>query len=276
MIKKIALGLATAALALAGCSSNASSGASESAGSDTTIVVGASPTPQKQILEFVQKNLAEKAGINIEIREYQDYVQPNQALNDGEIDANYFQHVPYFNEDTKERGFSTLTHGEGIHLEPYGVYSNKIKYLKDLPDGAVVAITNDPSNQARALELLQDNGIIKLKDVDAPTIYDLAENPKNITFREADAPSVPKLLPDVDIAIVNGNFALQNGLTPSKDAIYTEKTEGNPYANVLAWNKNESEGKLASIAKLDDLLHSSEVSQYIKETWPDGEVIPAF
>ncbi|WP_124039361.1 MetQ/NlpA family ABC transporter substrate-binding protein [Neoactinobaculum massilliense] len=276
MIKKIALGLATAALALAGCSSNASSGASESAGSDTTIVVGASPTPQKQILEFVQKNLAEKAGINIEIREYQDYVQPNQALNDGEIDANYFQHVPYFNEDTKERGFSTLTHGEGIHLEPYGVYSNKIKDLKDLPDGAVVAITNDPSNQARALELLQDNGIIKLKDVDAPTIYDLAENPKNITFREADAPSVPKLLPDVDIAIVNGNFALQNGLTPSKDAIYTEKTEGNPYANVLAWNKNESEGKLASIAKLDDLLHSSEVSQYIKETWPDGEVIPAF
>lgn len=276
MIKKIALGLATAALAFAGCSSNASSGASESASSDTTIVVGASPTPQKQILEFVQKNLAEKAGINIEIREYQDYVQPNQALNDGEIDANYFQHVPYFNEDTKERGFSTLIHGEGIHLEPYGVYSNKIKDLKDLPDGAVVAITNDPSNQARALELLQDNEIIKLKDVDAPTIYDLAENPKNITFREADAPSVPKLLPDVDIAIVNGNFALQNGLTPSKDAIYTEKTEGNPYANVLAWNKNESEGKLASIAKLDDLLHSSEVSQYIKETWPDGEVIPAF
>lgn len=275
--RSIAALAAVSALALSACSSNDSSSDSTSESSDavTTIVVGASPVPHAQILQFVQDNLAADAGLNIEITEYQDYVQPNVALDSKEIDANYFQHLPYLETEIAEKGY-TFDHGAGIHIEPYGVYSDTITSLDDLPDNAVVAITNDPSNQARALDLLATNGIITLDDVDAPTIYDIADNPKNITFQEAEAPAVAKLLPDVDIAIINGNYALENGLTPSKDAIYLESGEDNPYSNVLVWNSESDAATITAVKKLDELLHSQEVADYITETWPDGEVIPAF
>ena len=217
--------LAAATLALSAC------GASDSA----AVVVGASPVPHAQILKYVKENLAKKAGIEIEIKEYQDYNVPNSALKDGDIDANFFQHLPYLKEASSSKGYK-FNHGTGVHIEPYGIYSKKIKDLKKLPKNAQVAITDDPSNQARALELLAKNGIITLPKDKKATIYNVEKNPKNITFKPAGAPSIPKILPDVDIAIINGNYALENGLKPSKDAIYLESGEGNPYANILAWN----------------------------------------
>ena len=273
-ITSLAALVAAGSLVLAGCAASDTSAESKDPNA-TTIVVGASPIPHKEILQFVNDKLSADSGINLEIKEFQDYVQPNVTLQAGEIDANYFQHVPYFDEEVAAKDY-TFEHGEGIHLEPYGIYSQKIKKLDDLADGATVAVTNDPSNQARALGLLETAGIIKLADVEAPTVHDVAENPKNLKFNEAEAPAIPKLLPDVDIAIINGNYALQNNLVPSKDAIYTEETENNPYANILAWNKNASADKLKAIKKLDELLHSDEVAAFIKETYPNGEVIPAF
>ena len=225
--------LAAATLALSAC------GASDSA----AVVVGASPVPHAQILKYVKENLAKKAGIEIEIKEYQDYNVPNSALKDGDIDANFFQHLPYLKEASSSKGYK-FNHGTGVHIEPYGIYSKKIKDLKKLPKNAQVAITDDPSNQARALELLAKNGIITLPKDKKATIYNVEKNPKNITFKPAGAPSIPKILPDVDIAIINGNYALENGLKPSKDAIYLESGEGNPYANILAWNSAAS-GKKA-------------------------------
>lgn len=269
---------AISVLTLSACS-NSDSGSDASADSSaaglTKIVVGASPVPHANILNFVSENLAADAGIELEVKEYNDYVLPNEDLQAGDINANFFQHVPYFDEQVAAKGF-TFDRGEGVHIEPYGIYSNKIKDLKDLPDGAKVAVTNDPSNQARALELLVAHDIITLKDIENPTIYDVDKNPKNVQFVEAEAPAVPKLLPDVDIAIINGNFALDNGLTPSKDALVLESGESNPYSNILAWNTKEDADKLAAVKKLDELLHSSEVAEYIRKTWPDGEVIPAF
>ncbi len=269
---------AISALTLSACAnsdSGSEASSDPSAAGVTKIVVGASPVPHANILNFVSENLAADAGIELVVKEYNDYVLPNEDLQAGDIDANFFQHIPYFDEQVEAKGF-TFDRGEGVHIEPYGIYSNKIKDLKDLPDGAKVAVTNDPSNQARALELLVANDIITLKDIENPTIYDVDKNPKNVQFVEAEAPAVPKLLPDVDIAIINGNFALDNGLVPSKDAIVLESGEGNPYSNILAWNTEEDADKLAAVKKLDELLHSDEVAEYIRQTWPDGEVIPAF
>ena len=241
--------LAAATLALSACG----------AGDSAAVVVGASPVPHAQILKYVKENLAKKAGIEIEIKDYQ----------------NFFQHLPYLKEASSSKGYK-FNHGTGVHIEPYGIYSKNIKNLKKLPKNAQVAITDDPSNQARALELLAKNGIITLPKDKKATIYNVEKNPKNITFKPAGAPSIPKILPDVDIAIINGNYALENGLKPSKDAIYLESGEGNPYANILAWNSAASGKKAASIKKLDELLHSPQVAAYIKKTWPNGEVIPAF
>ena len=263
---------ATAALTLTACGGTSSS---SSNGDLVTITVGASPVPHAKILQFVQDNLAKDAGLDIKIKEYQDYVQPNVAVDAGEIDANFYQHIPYLEEDSKANNYN-FEHGEGVHIEPYGIYSNTLKSLSDLPDGAKVAITNDPSNQARALKLLVANNIITLKDSASPTIYDVASNPKNISFVEAEAPSVPQLLPDVSIAIINGNYALENNLKPSKDALYLEDGANNPCSNILVWNAKADDDKKAAVKKLDELLHSEKVSQYIKETWTDGEVIPAF
>ncbi len=279
LLASLLAGLLAGLLALAGCSSTDTSESADGNATDSGLVVlavGASPVPHKGILEFVDENLAADAGIDLDIKEFQDYVQPNVTLQAQEIDANYFQHIPYFDEEVATKNY-TFGHGEGIHLEPYGIYSQRIASLDELADGATVAITNDPSNQARALGLLETAGIIKLDESkDSPTVHDIVDNPKNLEFKEAEAPAVPKLLPDVDIAIVNGNYALQNDLVPSKDAIYTEETADNPYVNILAWNSDADAETLEAVRKLDELLHSEEVAQYIKETYPDGEVIPAF
>lgn len=276
-IAKIAAATAAAALALAGCAAGdtteATTDATTAEGGVVTLKVGASPVPHADILNFVNDNLAEDAGLKLEIVEYTDYVQPNVALSEGELDANFFQHVPYFDAEVAEKGYN-FEHGEGVQIEPYGIYSKQLTDLKDIPEGGKVLVNNDPSNQARALKLLEQEGIIGLGGAENPTIYEIADNPKNLQFTEAEAAVIPVQLPDVDIAVINGNYALEHGLNPAKDALALESGKDNPYANVLAWSKDAE--KADAIAKLEELLHDPQVADFIREQYPDGEIVPAF
>lgn len=273
-IAKIAAATAVAALALAGCAAgDDTSDATTAEGEVVTLKVGASPVPHADILNFINDNLAEDAGLKLEIVEYTDYVQPNVALSEGELDANFFQHVPYFDAEVAEKGYN-FEHGEGVQIEPYGIYSKQLTDLKDLPEGGKVLVNNDPSNQARALKLLEQEGIIGLGGAENPTIYEIADNPKNLKFTEAEAAVIPVQLPDVDIAVINGNYALEHDLNPAKDALALESGKDNPYANVLAWNKDAD--KAEAIAKLEKLLHDPKVADFIREKYPDGEIVPAF
>lgn len=269
---------AAAALALTACGGGSEDPTTSSGGSTSgdvvTLKVGASPVPHAQILQYIDEELAAEAGIDLEIVEFTDYVQPNEALASGEINANYFQHVPYFDAQVAEKGYE-FEHSVGIHIEPYGVYSETLGSLDELADGATISVTNDPSNQARALQLLEQAGVITLAaDVEDPTIYDIAENPKNLQFTELNPEQLAPTLPDVDAAVINGNFALDAGLVPTEDAIYLESGEDNPYANIVAWRTEDADNE--AIAALVELLTSDDVKTYIEETWPNGELVPAF
>lgn len=236
-----------------------------------TLKVGATPVPHGEILTAVKEDLA-KEGVNLEIVEFNDYVQPNVALNDGELDANYFQHKPYLEEFCRDRGMD-LVSAAGIHLEPMSVYSSKYKDLKDLPDGAHIAIPNDPTNGGRALLVLQSAGILKLRD-GAPitaTPQDIAENPKNLQISELEAPQLPRSLEDTDAAVININFALQAKLDPSQ-AIYTESKDS-PYVNIVAVRKGDE--NRPEIQKLVKALESQEVKDFLAEKYK-GAIIPAF
>ncbi|RIJ69763.1 ABC transporter substrate-binding protein [Nakamurella silvestris] len=240
-----------------------------------TIKVGASPTPHAKILEFVRDELAPAAGLKIEIVEFDDYVQPNAQLAEGGLDANYFQHLPYFTTQVAEQGYD-FDHFEGVHIEPYAAYSNKIKSIDELAEGAKVGITSDPSNQARALDLLVKANLITLADTgekDA-TVSDIADNPKKLEFIETEPAQLPRSLEDVDLAIINGNYALEAGLNPAKDSLLLESGENNPYANFVA--VRTADKTKPALVKLDELLHSAETKAFIEKTWPSGEVLPAF
>ena len=248
---------------------DASSGA---AGEATEVVVGASPVPHAKILEYVRDNLAADAGISITIKEFDDYVLPNQTLDSGELDANYFQHLPYLEAEIANKGYQ-FDHGEGIHIEPMRLFARDVKSPDNVTDRATVAITNDVSNQARALLLLQSAGLLKDITLES-SVLDLTpeQNPKGLKFQELQPEVVVQMVddPSIDLAVVNANFVLTAGLDPEK-AIFSEKVEDNPYANVLAWRKdNSNEG----VQKLDELLHSDEVKEFIKTQWPSGDVIP--
>lgn len=265
-----AAGAAGLALSLAACGGN-------SAGDDNKLIVGASPDPHAKILRYVADNLAEKQGIELEVKEYTDYVQPNEALNSGDLDANYYQTVPYFDDQTAKNNWQ-FEHGKGIHLEPLGIYSEKLKDIKDLKDGAKIGIINDPTNQARALNLLADNGLIKLpKDEKQQKVSVIAKskeyNPRGFELPEVEGPQLVRALADVDIAVINGNFAQLGGKEPS-DALLLESTENNPSLNILVWKKDSE--KVEAIKKLDSLLHSPEVKAFIEKTWPDKSVLPGF
>lgn len=280
-LRKFAAGSAALAVtvSLAGCGlmgGNDKSSVGKEDGDITTLTIGATPVPQAKILKFVDDNLAKDAGLDLEIKEFTDYALPNQALNDGDIDANYFQHEPYLKEEISKKGYK-LAHFEGIHIEPLALYSSKAKSVDEIKDGGKIAIPNDPSNMGRALKLLEDAGLIKIKDgVDAvsATIHDIDENSKNLQFVEADAATLPRIMEDLDGAVINGNFALEGGLTPSEDGLFLEKAEDNPYANLLAVRESTKDDE--NIKKLDELLHSDEVKKFIEENWKDGTVIPAF
>ena len=236
-----------------------------------TLKVGVSPVPHAEILGAVKDKLA-KEGVNVEIIEFTDYVQPNLALNDKNLDANYFQHKPYLDEFARSRNLKLVSAG-AIHLEPMSVFSKKIKDLKDLPDSARVAIPNDPTNGGRALLVLQSAGLIKLRDgaLITATPQDITENKKNLQFSELEAPQLPRSLEDADISVININFALEAKLNP-KDAIFTESSDS-PYANIVA--VREGDENRPEIKKLIEALTSQESKDFIEKKY-NGAIKAAF
>ncbi|MEU0630356.1 MetQ/NlpA family ABC transporter substrate-binding protein [Streptomyces sp. NPDC005989] len=278
-IKITAAAAATAAIALGltACGTSSDPGAKSEIGAkaDTSkaLVVAASPTPHADILDFVKKNLAEKAGLKLEVKEFTDYVLPNTATETGQVDANFFQHQPYLDDFNKKKNTHLVSVGT-VHLEPLGLYSKKVKDLKDLKAGQTVAVPNDTTNEGRALQLLAENGLITLKDGvgTSAKLSDITDK-KGLEFKELEAATVPRALNDVDAAVINGNYAIEADLKPAKDALVLEKADGNPYANIIAVKKgNEKDPR---VQKLVELLHSDEVKKFIEDTY-QGSVIPAF
>lgn len=239
------------------------------------IIVGASPAPHAQILQAAKEVLREK-GYDLEIKEYTDYVQPNLALQSGDLAANYFQHYPYLEQFNQENGTNLVSAG-AIHYEPFGIYAGKTTSLEDLKEGAQVAVPNDVSNEARALLLLADNGLIELKEgvgLEA-TKNDIVKNDKKLKIMEIEAAQLPRSLGDVDIAVINGNYAIEAGLSVS-DALVTEDSQSiaaTTYGNVVAVRSGEEKSD-ATLA-LIDALTSETVKKYIEETY-DGAVVPLF
>lgn len=241
----------------------------------TTIKVAASPTPHAEILK-VAKDVLAKQGITLEIEEFTDYIQPNMVTEDGQVDANYFQHITYLNDFNKENGTHLVSVAE-LHYEPFGIYAGKTASLEDLPDGAVIGVPNDPTNEGRALLLLQQEGLITLKDGVGLTAtkLDIAENPKNLDIQELEAAQLPRSLDSLDLAVINGNYALQAGLNAA-DALAVESTDGEAakaYVNVLAVKEGRENDP--AIQALVAALESDEVKNYMEETWP-GAVVPMF
>ncbi|HDK7176354.1 TPA: MetQ/NlpA family ABC transporter substrate-binding protein [Clostridium botulinum] len=255
------LGLVT----LTGCGSS-----KENAKEKKTIVVGATPEPHAEILKKV-KPILEKKGYTLEIKEFTDYITPNTALQDGEIDANFYQHIPYLEEFNKEKK-TDLLYTVKVHLEPMGVYSKTIKDLKQLKSGATIAVPNDPTNESRALRLLEKEGIIKLKEGELVSKLDITENPKNIKVEELDAAQLPRTLGDAEVAVINTNYAVSANLNPLKDALAIESKDS-PYANVIVV---KTENKNAEYIKaLNEAINSEEIKKYIEEQYK-GAIIPAF
>lgn len=235
------------------------------------ITVAATPVPHAEILEFIKPILA-KDGYTLDIKEFNDYVVPNLATQDGDVDANYFQHLPYLEEFNKNKG-TTLVHTAGVHLEPMGVYSKKIKSLDELKNGDSVAVPNDPTNESRALDLLASTGIIKLNPSSLKTILDIAENPKNLKFVEVETAQTPRALDDVTIAVINTNYALNASLNPTKDALVIEDGKNNPYTNyVVVKQGNENSEKTKA---LNNAINSDEVKEFIRTKY-NGSILPAF
>ena len=246
-----------------------------STGADTkttkVIKVGATPVPHMEILEVVRP-LLEKKGFKLEITEFTDYVQPNLAVNDGQLDANFFQHVPYLQNMVKEKNL-TLDYTVKVHLEPMALYSKKVKDLKELKDGSTIAVPNDATNEARALRVLEAAGLIKVKAGDLVTPLDITENPKKLKFKELEAAQLPRTLDDVDAAVINGNYALEAKLSPAKDALAIEAKDS-PFANVLAVKKADKDKDY--IKALSEALTSPEVKKFLQDKYKDGSVVPAF
>lgn len=237
-----------------------------------TIKVGASPSPHAEILGIAKPAL-EELGYKLEIVEFQDYVMPNTALEDGELDANYFQHIPYLTNFNAEQG-THLVVGFGVHLEPMLLFGGKSNDLSAIKKGATIAVPNDPTNEARALRLLQAQGIITLKAdaQDSATKLDITENPYDVKISEVEAAQVPRYLADVDFAVVNVNYALSAGLAAA-DALAAEPTEDNPNVNIVAVREGDEEAEFTLALKT--ALQSEAVKTYIEETYK-GAVIVAF
>lgn len=237
-----------------------------------TVKVGATPVPHAEILNLVKPAL-EKEGVVLEVQEFTDYVLPNVSLNDKQIDANFFQHVPYLDKFNAENNMSLVSVAK-IHVEPMGAYSSKIKSVDEIKDGATVAIPNDATNEGRALLLLQAQGLIKLKDAAGltQTPKDIVENPKNLKFQELEAANLPRALVDVDFAIINTNYALIAELNPTKDALFMEGGES-AYANIITTREDNKDSE--GIQKLIKALQSEEVKKFIEENYK-GAVVPVF
>ncbi|GGN17241.1 MetQ/NlpA family ABC transporter substrate-binding protein [Streptomyces fuscichromogenes] len=267
----LAAGALTFGLTACGSDKDSASGSSDYSG---PLVVAASPTPHAEILDYIKDNLAKKAGLDLEVKEFTDYITPNTATEDGSVDANYFQNKPYLDDFNKKRG-THIVPVVTVHLEPLGLYSHKVKSVDALKSGATVAVPNDAVNEARALKLLAANGLITLK-ADAgseATPQDIAKNPKNLRFKEVEAAQTARSLDDVDAAVINGNYAISAGIKPAKDALVLESAKNSPYGNFLAVKKgNEKDPRVKKLAKL---LTSPEVKKFIEDKY-QGSVIPSF
>lgn len=255
-----------AALALAACSAEPRDGVS-----DGPLVVGASAVPHAEVLAFVEPMLKAR-GVDLEIRVFDDYLQPNVALADGRLDANYFQTAPYLEEMNRIYGFD-LVAITAVHVEPLGAYSLTHEDLADLPDGARVAIPNEVSNSGRALLLLQRAGLIRLRDPDDPlsTLADVVENPKNLDIRDMEAEILPRILNHVDLAVINTNYALDAGLSPRREALVIEDG-ASPYANLLVTRSDNRDDP--RVAELAAALRSADARAFIEREY-SGAVIPA-
>lgn len=279
--KLVSLLLATTLVAgvLSGCGSDSNSGASSDSGSSdagqetTTLTVGASLTPHAEILEQA-KSILEKDGVNLKIVEIEDTVTPNTGLLEGSLDANFFQHQPYLDDFNKENNSDLVSAGT-VHYEPFGIYAGKVDNLEDLPDGATVAVPNNVTNEARALLLLEQEGVIKLKegvDIKA-TVNDIEENPKNIKIEEIAPEQLVRSLPDVDVAVINGNYAIEGGLHV-KDALAVESDQSvaaQTYANIVAVQSKDKDNE--AVKKLVEVLQSEEIQKFIEDKY-DGAVVP--
>jgi len=274
-ISGIILSILLSAVVLGGCGSNVDSNAAAVHEADTVIIVGASVSPHAEILKQAEGDLAE-AGYTLKIVEFSDYVLPNTALSEGDLDANFFQHKPYLNDFNAENGTDIAAVAD-IHFEPLGIYGGKTASLRDLQDGATVAVPNDTTNEARALLLLEANGLITLSKeagVNA-TILDIVENPLNLNIQEIAAEQLTRALEDVDIACINGNHAINGGLS-LEDALAVETADSlaaETYANVIAVKSGQEQS--AKVQALINALQSDSIRQYIEETW-QGAVVPIF
>lgn len=263
-----------AVVALSGCSSNSSS--SEESSEDKTITVAASPTPHAEILNNAVKPILEEQGYTLEVKEFTDYVQPNTVTEAGEVDANYFQHRPYLENFNAEQG-THLVEVAGVHFEPMGIFSSNVQSLDEIEDGATVAVPNDATNEARALLLLEQEGLIEVDDeagINA-TINDITSNPKNLQFSELEAANLPNVLQDVAIAVINGNYALAADFTMD-DALAVEANDSlaaETYTNVVVVKDgNQNSEKIKALAAA---CNSDEVRDYINDNY-QGSVVPVF
>lgn len=256
-------------LLVSGCGSDT---AQPKASNDSKIVIGATPVPHAEILEQV-KPILQKEGIELEIKEFNDYNTPNAALHEGELDANFYQHQPYLDEWNAGNNANLISAG-GVHIEPMGIYSHTLKNIADIATGSKVAIPNDPSNGGRALLLLQKQGLIELKDGGSvtSTVADIIANPKNLQIIELEAPQLPRSLDDVAAAVINTNFALKANLNPTTDAIAIEGNDS-PYVNIVAVRPGDENAP--KIQKLMKALNSPEIKQFIQEHYK-GSILPAF
>ncbi|MFF4232042.1 MetQ/NlpA family ABC transporter substrate-binding protein [Streptomyces sp. NPDC001820] len=281
MRKNIKLTAAAAAAALSlgltacGTASDPAAKSDSGAKADESkaLVVAASPTPHADILGYIKDNLAKKAGLNLEVKEFTDYVLPNTATDNGQVDANFFQHKPYL-DDFNKKNKTHIVPVVNVHLEPLGLYSKKSKDIKEIKAGQTVAVPNDTTNEGRALKLLADNGLITLKDgagTDAK-LSDIKDS-KGLKFKELEAATLPRALNDVDAAVINGNYAIEADLKPAQDSLALEKADGNPYANFLA--VKEGNEKDARVEKLAKLLNSPEVKKFIDDKYA-GSIVSAF
>lgn len=273
-ILSIALAVVLSAGVLSGCGGGSGEENKDTSTTESKkIRVGASITPHSEILEKAKPILAEK-GIDLEIVKIEDVVTPNTGVVEGSLDANFFQHQPYLDDFNKQNKANLVSIGK-VHYEPFGIYAGKVTSLDALPEGAVVAVPNNTTNEARALLLLEQDGIIKLKE-DAgiqATVNDIAENPKKITFKEIDPAQLVRALPDVDVAVINGNYAIEGGLKVS-DALAVESDQGvaaQTYANIVVVREEDKEK--AELKTLVEVLEGDEIQKYIKDTY-NGAVVP--
>ncbi|MEC6748999.1 MetQ/NlpA family ABC transporter substrate-binding protein [Marinilactibacillus sp. XAAS-LB27] len=281
LLKKLLLSAGTVAL-LSACGNGSDEAANENSGDtadsteeETTIRIGASNTPHAEILEFVAPKLEEE-GITLDIVSYTDYPLINSALDSGDLDANYFQTVPYFDAEIEQNGYDFVNVG-GIHIEPIAAYSQRVDSLADLEDGAEILVSSNAPDYGRILEIFQNEGLIELEegiDITKATFDDIVENERNLQFETSYDPALMVQLYDNDegdVVFINSNFAVDNDLNPIEDSIAIQVLENSPYANIIAVNSEDAENE--AILKLVDELHSEETQDYILETW-GGSVVP--